>query len=149
MHYNTLIANNVLFSERNNKFVQGVFTPIVRFGGNSVGITYSRQSGIYYKIGNIVFAFVGITIISKGTSVGNLEVGGFPLPASTWTRDVVALQNVTYPTNVLSPIAGFNGAGRNYINIFGQVSDGALVVINNTYVKDGAQIEISFAYPTD
>lgn len=134
-------------NEQNDNFAQGTFTPIIRFGGNSEGITYSRQDGIYHKIGKIVFAFVGITLTSKGTSSGNLEVGGLPFKASTWTRDVIALQYVTYPANVKSPVAGFNGSDRDYINVFGQTDNGALAIINNTHVGNNAQIEISFVYP--
>jgi hypothetical protein len=58
------------------------WTPTVSFGGGSTGITYTVQSGIYQQIGNIVFFSLDITLNSKGSSTGQMAIGGWPVAQS-------------------------------------------------------------------
>lgn len=50
------------------------FTPTLKFGGNSTGITYGTQSGKYWRIGNQVFYSFRIILTSKGSSTGAASV---------------------------------------------------------------------------
>jgi hypothetical protein len=59
-------------------YEEGTFTPVLAFGGNSVGITYSGNNGIYTKIGRNVYYSFGIALTSKGSSTGAATIGGFP-----------------------------------------------------------------------
>lgn len=70
-------------------YEEGSFTPVLAFGGASVGITYaaSGQQGRYQKIGNKVTAWIYIHLTSKGSSVGNANISGMPF---------TALSNLTY-----------------------------------------------------
>lgn len=52
-------------------FVQNTYSPVLAFGGASVGITYNTQSGQYIQIGNTVFFTAYINISSKGSSTGS------------------------------------------------------------------------------
>ena len=65
-------------------YEEGTFTPVVTFGGASVGITYTsgRQSGIYTKVGNLVTYSIHLEFTNKGTSTGALQVTGVPFTAS-------------------------------------------------------------------
>jgi len=65
-------------------YEEGTFTPVVTFGGASVGITYTsgRQSGIYTKVGNLVTYSIHLQFTNKGTSTGELQVTGLPFTAS-------------------------------------------------------------------
>lgn len=56
----------------------GTFTPTLTFGGSSTGITYTVQSGSYWKLGNLVFVNVHITLSNKGAQVGNAIINGLP-----------------------------------------------------------------------
>jgi hypothetical protein len=60
----------------------GVFTPVLSFGGNSVGIIYSTQEGSYYKIGKTVLLRWRIALTNKGTSTGAASIGGLPFTSS-------------------------------------------------------------------
>lgn len=50
------------------------FTPDLRFGGASVGITYDTQSLVYARIGNLVHINGIIVLTNKGSSTGNAEI---------------------------------------------------------------------------
>jgi hypothetical protein len=67
-------------------YEEGTFTPVLRFGGASVGITYSIQSGSFTRIGNSVSARILLNLTAKGSSVGNASIAGLPYtPAGTAT----------------------------------------------------------------
>ena len=50
------------------------YTPVLVFGGASVGITYSVQTGNYIRIGDLVTAVANLNLTSKGTSTGSARV---------------------------------------------------------------------------
>jgi hypothetical protein len=62
-------------------YEEGVWTPVVQFGGAAVGITYSTQTGAYIKIGKLVTVFFSIALTSKGSSVGTATFTGLPFAA--------------------------------------------------------------------
>jgi hypothetical protein len=61
------------------------WTPVLQFGGASVGITYSTQTGVYWQVGKLVFLDLTIVLSSKGTSVGNatIVISGPPAAETT------------------------------------------------------------------
>jgi hypothetical protein len=59
-------------------YEEGTWTPNLRFGGNSVGITYNPRNGYYVKVGNLVTATCVINLSSKGSSTGIATISGFP-----------------------------------------------------------------------
>jgi hypothetical protein len=66
-------------------YEEGTWTPVLSFGGASVGIAYTYQSGFYTKIGNTVTVQYVIFLSSKGSSTGNNQISG--LPFSTANND--------------------------------------------------------------
>ena len=63
----------------NTYIVAGNWTPILSFGGASVGITYSTQLGTYSQVGHIIWWNVSMVLTSKGSSTGIL---GITLPGT-------------------------------------------------------------------
>jgi hypothetical protein len=62
---------------------EGSFTPVLRFGGATTGITYTTQSATYTRIGRLVHVQIVIVLSSKGSATGNASISGIPLaPAS-------------------------------------------------------------------
>lgn len=63
-------------------YVEGSFTPIIRFGGGTTGVTYTTQTGRYTKIGRFVHLYIRIVLSNKGSSTGAATVvagtGSFP-----------------------------------------------------------------------
>ncbi len=60
--------------------VDGSWTPVLKFGGGVTGITYGTQSGIYTKIGNVVFFELFVILTSKGSDNGVATITGLPFP---------------------------------------------------------------------
>ena len=61
-------------------YEEGTWTPVVSFGGASVGITGSF-SGTYTKVGNVVTVGYILEFSSKGSSTGAMTVTGLPFSA--------------------------------------------------------------------
>jgi hypothetical protein len=59
-------------------YEEGTWTPVVQFGGASVGIIYSEQKGYYVKVGGWVWCGIRVIITNKGTSVGSCTIAGLP-----------------------------------------------------------------------
>lgn len=57
----------------------GTWTPVLQFGGNSVGITYSIQQASYYAIGKLFTTTFQLNLTSKGTSTGIATIAGLPV----------------------------------------------------------------------
>lgn len=59
-------------------YTHTTWTPGVSFGGGTTGITYTTQSGIYIKIGQLVFCSYTIVLSNKGSSTGTARITGLP-----------------------------------------------------------------------
>ena len=56
----------------------GTWTPALAFGGAAVGMTYTTQSGLYVRIGALVFYRARLQLSAKGTSTGAVSISGLP-----------------------------------------------------------------------
>jgi hypothetical protein len=63
-------------------YEEGTFTPILQFGGASVGMTYTTQAGQYTKVGRLVTGCLIIILSAKGSSVGAAQIAGLPFSAN-------------------------------------------------------------------
>jgi len=63
-------------------YEEGTWTPVVEFGGGSVGIVYSIQVGKYTKVGNVVTISTSLSLTNKGSSTGNAYITGLPFTAT-------------------------------------------------------------------
>jgi len=65
-------------SELFDDYEEGTWTPELRFGNATTGITYDIQAGNYVKVGRQVTVSCQIDLSSKGTATGNTTIGGYP-----------------------------------------------------------------------
>jgi len=75
----TFTATQVASADPNtlDDYEEGTWTPVVSFGGASVGIT-GTFSGTYTKVGNVVTITYTLEFASKGSSTGSMLVSGMP-----------------------------------------------------------------------
>lgn len=64
----------------------GSWTPVIAFGGASVGVTYSVQVGRYIRQGNVVTASCHITLTNNGSSTGSATITGLTFTAKNTTN---------------------------------------------------------------
>ena len=63
-------------------YEEGTWTPVLRFGGASTGITYTTQAGTYTRIGRTVTIRFEILLSNKGSSSGEADITGLPFNAA-------------------------------------------------------------------
>lgn len=59
-------------------YEEGTWTPLLEFGGASVGMVYGAHPGYYAKIGRMVTLTGYIRLTAKGTSTGIVSITGLP-----------------------------------------------------------------------
>ena len=69
-------------SELLSWYEEGIWTPTLRFGGGSTGITYTTQQGRYTRVGRTVTVRFEINLSNKGSSTGEADVTGLPFAAA-------------------------------------------------------------------
>ena len=97
-----------------NWYEEGTWTPVLRFGGGTTGITYTTQQGRYTRIGRTVTIRFEITLSSKGSSTGEADITGLPFSAANLNAMSVYLYSnflLTYKVG----IAYCNGSTINEI----------------------------------
>lgn len=115
-------ASGITFDGTNllDAYTTNTFTPVLSFDGGSVGITYSVQSGRYWKLGVLVFIEVQVSLTSKGTSVGGAQITGLPFVSAgagtsvtpcvsanmTLTGEYPVFVSIAAGTSSMSPVQG-------------------------------------------
>jgi hypothetical protein len=125
-------------SELLNDYEEGNWTPLVAFGGNSVGLTTVVSSGKYTKIGNAVYYAAEIYLTNKGSSTGAATVQGLPYtigamnmaaPSTIFNLSIAAVNLYSSSGTVLALFVPGTGGGvtvtdANFTNTSGLVITG-------------------------
>lgn len=87
---------------------EGDWTPALRFGTGTTGITYTTQTGKYTRIGNRVWIHCLITLSSKGSSTGNADISGLPFTVANSANNPMRwlTMNTAYVNMFAVPSAG-------------------------------------------
>ena len=121
------------------------FTPTISFGGASVGVTYSTQEASYQKIGDYVHFNITIVLTNKGSSTGDLVIGG-GLPVCDQDSALsLDIRNVTAGSGDAYMSAFIVSAGTG-IQINRLLPSGARQVLNDTDITNTTQLRISGVY---
>ena len=95
-------------------YEEGTWTPSLSFGGGSTGIGYNLQNGTYTKIGRLVHVNFAISLSNKGSSTGNVGIGGLPFTIG----DTLAATSIE--------ASGAVGLHISFNNVYGNISMVAL-----------------------
>ena len=79
-------------------YEEGTWTPVLRFGGGTTGITYnaSYTKGTYTKIGNTVFVRASFELTNKGSSTGSATLAGLPFTVASDIFNPVLIFGYTF-----------------------------------------------------
>ena len=128
----------------------GTWTPTIAFGGASVGVTYSTQSGTYQKIGRTVHFRCYVVLTSKGSSTGVMTVGGLPFAAAaapTGTSGVAIWTNGISRTNYQTQGYVLGGTSNIYIEASSTNADAAgAQSMTQAHVAGTASFQITGSY---
>lgn len=128
-------------------YEEGTWTPVLAFGGASVGITYSRQVGIYTKIGNFCSCTYQITLTSKGSSVGGASVT-LPFATTTTINGVSNVYFTSMTTSLVSMSGNVDGGAANTVSMVGSTAAATNggVSLNDTNFSNTTQIRQTVNY---
>jgi hypothetical protein len=99
-------ATQVASANNNNldDYEEGTWTMGLSFGGASVGVTYSNNSGVYTKVGRQVTVTGYLTLTNKGTSTGAAKITGLPFTTLAslphLSAGSISFSNITYAGQV-------------------------------------------------
>lgn len=82
------------------------FTPILKFGTGTTGITYTTQTGYYTQIGSLVIFNINIVLSSKGSSTGTASITGLTLTTGNDLGIETRFNVVTYTGSTMSYYEG-------------------------------------------
>lgn len=129
---------NALSVDIANYAAKTPWTPVLSFGGASVGITYSVQTGYYTRCGSLVSFAASIALSSKGSSSGAMAIGGLPFSAALITALNIQTGGLVYLAGQIQ--ASITGSSITLVNTL----TGSLVsILSNTFFSNTANIQIS------
>lgn len=126
-------------------YSSGTFTPTLSFGGTSVGITYTRQHGLYTALGNMVFIQLAIDLSSMGSSTGLAQVNGLPFTILT---DAIYAGDANMGGSLITLNSGYTynyvqfDSGSTSVNLIQGGSGQGLIQITNTNFANNSSFAI-------
>ena len=128
-------------------YAEGTWTPALAFGGSSTGITYAAQSGVYVKIGKMVFCSFVMFLTSKGSQTGSATITGLPFTVNAGSQDVTALEwsNITFASGYTVLLAHMTG-GATTASLDVSGSNKTAATSDNTYYSNTSQMYGSLIY---
>ena len=85
-------------------YEEGTYTPVMTFGGGSVGQSVAGATGWYTKVGRLVNFHYYLQLSNKGTSTGNAVITGLPFNMDAYGGASLGyVFGITY-TGTLAPL---------------------------------------------
>jgi hypothetical protein len=127
-------------------YEEGTWTIGVAFGGASVGVTTSLNTGTYTKIGRQVTVNGRIDLTSKGSSTGAATITGLPFTVANNNANLSAgsfvIQNITF----LDQFQGCANTNSTAILLFQTTNLGVVAVVGDTNFANNSIIFLSLTY---
>lgn len=124
----------------------GTWTPVLTFGGASVGITYAAGTrGRYTRIGDVVTVNALLELTNKGSSTGAVALTGLPFISNSFINyvGVAALPGNITVSGTIQPL---QLGGTASVNLYEVTSAGATTQLDNTDFANNSYVHISMTY---
>jgi len=140
----TALAANVVGSGGIALDTDTTWTPVLSFGGASVGITYTTQLGHYTRIGNVVTFTLQLLLSNKGSSTGIVAIS-LPVAqrAGTAFTSFSIIPGFTY---TVPTIVAYGSPGAAVIGIQTYSVTGVAATLTDTNFSNTSLIIISGSY---
>jgi hypothetical protein len=126
-------------------YEEGTFTPVITFGGASVGITYSDQAGFYTKIGNLVTCQIRIVLSNKGSSSGNAKIANLPFTVAAGLALSAIAVRITSMT-FADVYGGYTEPSNTTIYLEEVTTAGTQSALTNSDFTNGTNIILTVSY---
>jgi hypothetical protein len=131
-------------------YEEGTFTPTLTFANGATGITYATQVGAYTKIGNVVTAYIYLTLTSKGNSTGNAYINGLPFTTRVSPSTVTVTAGFIWSALNTNWVSVWGWTLGTQLTLFGATAAAAANTTNlvNTDLSNTTNFQSSFTYIT-
>lgn len=140
--FGSTVGTNVVNAGSYNSIDEAMpWTPVLAFGGASVGITYAVQAGSFVKTAQMCVATFRITLTNKGSSTGIATVTGVLFGTPT-----TASGDIGYYTGMISAtgLTGYLGGGTWNFTIPGATG---IVAATDANFTNSSDIIVTLTYP--
>jgi hypothetical protein len=127
------------------------WSPVLAFGGASVGLTYTVQQGTYIKIGQMVSVAWTIAVNNIGSSTGaatvSLPFATLAAPPTEYQCAIPVYSEITFSAGY-DAVGSFAAAGAQVLQMrqSGPASVGADVALTDANFQNGSTIAGAFVY---
>jgi hypothetical protein len=133
-------------SELLNDYEEGTWTVGISFGGNSVGITTSRNTGTYVKVGRQVTVNGDLILTSKGSSSGAARITGLPFTngagVSNLSPIILRLAKVTFANQ----LQGYVEVSATTISLEEITEAGTVTQLSNSDFANDSELMVTATY---
>lgn len=127
-------------------YEEGTWTMGISFGGASVGVTTSANTGTYTKIGRQVTVNGLLTLTSKGSSTGSVNITGLPFAiantSSNYSSATMRLSGVTFANQ----FQAYGAIGLTTIAIDEITEAGVVTELTNSDFANDTTVVVSLTY---
>jgi hypothetical protein len=127
-------------------YEEGTWTMGVSFGGASVGVTTSSNTGTYTKIGRQVTVNGVLVLTSKGSSTGAVLITGLPFTIANsylnYSTVTVRLENISFANQ----FQAYGGIGSTVIALDEITEAGVNGELTNSDFADNSTVMVSLTY---
>ena len=151
--WDNLYADGVTFDDGSNVLssyvASSTFTPALAFGGGTTGITYTTQTGRYFKVGNLVFFTILLALSNKGSSTGAATITALPYTVNMSSGAALLIHsNLTVPTGRTDVYFGPTNT-QTYGELFGYGTATTSVAVTDAEFANNTNIRITGVYLTN
>lgn len=119
----------------------GVFTPVINFGGATTGITYSEQTGRYRKMGDKVWIEICVQLSSKGSATGNLTITGLPFTAKSSPGYNPLTPYIQNMASITGQVVGVVQGTLNLAQMY-QISGSTVSVLTDVHFANNSRVAL-------
>jgi hypothetical protein len=128
-------------------YEEGTWTMNLSFGGGSTGIIYGANTGQYTKIGRQVTVTGFMGLVNKGSSTGNVLIGGLPFTvggssSSYYSTPLTRITNISF----LGALNSYANIGTNHIRLQQVSNIGVVTDLTDTEFSNSSDIIFSLTY---
>lgn len=128
-------------------YEEGVWTPVLNFGGNDHDGSYSYQSARFVKVGQLVYVCGIVGIASAGTRTGSAALKGLPFGAAAGNVNGQVAGLYSGMTGVNYAIAGDGPtSGSTALVMYTNSTTGYVQLTKSNWTTSGNYIQFAFCY---